>query len=980
MSKNKGVIIFLILLVILLFYNQGGKKEANIQDDYQFYSVSDLPIDCHPIFNYECTQGTMVAISEKSCKLPKWSGFIEQMYSWQCSGGGGTSTGHISSIKGTELNIVLASISRIKSTIISDDSFKDRNFKSGIVLEQDSLSFYIGDTFLYSISTIEGNTQSGSFSISPLVSDSNIIDIEWQGELVNRVNISNINGNLKIIKSGNGKATIKIPRTKIPLSCNVENDEQPIQDPIMGPAIVNINSLAYKPVKFCIGAYPQVLRDFTTQQLGPVPEYTFDLASGKNIYIKENQEVTFQYIVDYREEMGPRCRFGQAYSPVKKACVQTITESPDTIEIINRREVVTVSKNQVFFENQAIIGAEKITSTGVSYNCNQSASPPQPRADCWTTQVKAFNKTLNFIDKETKKINNYMSLQFIADGFYNGEFIKDGHAYFLLTIDDFSFIEMTPQYRTNYYLNLNQQGTMDFIINNKLTSFSSTQAGYISRETTDLVVIDTTKYEYKSLPLGTTSISIPVSSSIYGIITKRVSPFFRVNNEIIADDDVLTYNFNILQDTPEQVERLKQNLSDLILTEQQLRANINTKISLIQNLTKIAEEQGIILEKYKLTIEEDANAILSLQQNIVEQAKILSQLNNSIQQNILTMESMQKTISEQLVMINILSKTQDEKDQYIAQLLSNIASQESKIIELNNIIKINTDIIGKMDATVDEQIKIIEALTINVNEKNRMIIELTNKISEQDRKIQLMLEVVNSLETNYQNAKSTILLLESQLKDSQDKVNFLILTIDELQLNNNQTKDLLENIGNTVEEDKDLINSLQLSNQELLELVSFYKGQLDKETEIVRQLNLNNSQLTQLINMYESRLMEQQTITKNLNISNQELNKLISDYKNGLITQETLINQLNIENLELNKLVMEYDERLRQKAEYISMLELSLEKEKELVVKLSTTIEEQKELLSKTQELLIPSQQWYKNMFVWVGILIGIVLLKKMFK
>jgi LPXTG-motif cell wall-anchored protein len=464
----------------------------------------------------------------------------------------------------------------------------------------------------------------------------------------------------------------------------------------------------------------------------------------------------------------------------------------------------------------------------------------------------------------------------------------------------------------------------------------------------------------------------------------------------------LQERIDILKLTAEQqADEIKQ-VSDIIEVQAKAIAELNQSadknILLINELYSRIDEQAVALNELNLSATENAEYITRLTSNINEQAILISEQQNTITENADIINNMNLQITESIRLIEELSKSQSDKDQYISQLLTNIASQDSKIQELSGIIDINAQQIIEMDATIEQQLNVIDNLNINIQEKDLLIVQLTNNAKAQSDKIKLLQELADNLGNDYAAAKTTIITLQSQLNTADDRVTFMLQTIDQLSLGNEDLKDLINSYESTILEDKLLISQLKLSNEELLTLVSGYKNNLAKEQELVKSLQLENAQLKTIILNYQDRLVYEQTLTAGLTlsntqlkelaaqyklnledikvrndaliISNDELNSIIADYQANLITEQEAVDKLKVSNTELQGLIKEYNDRLSSMGQYVAELELSNSDLQALLKSISSDNEYMKQLLAE-----IEASKTSNNSKLYIYIGVGLLLI-----
>lgn len=844
MSKNKGVIILLLLIGLFFFY-QSGKKGA-VLEDYIFYSETNAQISCPraELISTDCIYSDQQTHKYNICQFPKWIATTDVDYSYNCQSS--PSYYSYSYIDGTELDIRFHNngVKPKFNQIVSKDLFKGKLFRANIQLvptghptgAEATLNIYIGNQnlktpiFYKRVSTIE---ESGLLEILPDLLDLNMIDVYWQGEFYGRFNLSNIpkeQAFLIIDSATSYDSYVRIinPRFKYPFGCEVENDEVVIRDRYLGASTINIHSLTYEPVKFCLDSYPAVLRSFEAQgvQADIKGEITRALARGEDINIPENTELSIHYIADYKEGMTERCPIDSAYDIKTKICVKVISEAPDIIEIIREKEFVNVSKNQMLFINYATIGDRKISSTPMEYLCGYSATAPNPRSDCWRTSVsyEGGYQLLSdvFIDNEEKDLTKNFRLKFYAKGYYNeggyenGErilpSIKNEQRQFLLTIKDFSDIKLTPiTSNISIYVNLHNKSSMEFYIENNLANFNENQAGFLVKTTKDLVFSEQVIRFPKSLPLGKNKISLDVDTSQLGGIIYTVHPYFMVNNEIFTDDDVLKYNFNIVFKTPSQTEQeLKAEISNLSMQLIQLKL---LRDELANNIILMKTEINLLNESLKSS----QTAIIELQSQLTMNQQTINELKLLLSQSELKITELQKLIMEKQQKIDLLIQESLKQEQQIQLLLANLAEKERILnelgllneeqkAELERLKQLNLQYSGK----INELLLLVENdqnIINNINSSNTIQTSLAIEIMNLNEELQLK---VLELEANTQ-------LEQEKAEELKQGIITLQLKIQELEKQNLEQQLRADNLEELRIEQQELITKL---NQELQNIPS----------------------------------------------------------------------------------------------------------------------------------------------------------------
>lgn len=115
---------------------------------------------------------------------------------------------------------------------------------------------------------------------------------------------------------------------KYPYNCKIEDDEVLVFDSFAAGSPVNITSLAYEPVKFCLD-YPIKARSFEENGIKTDirGEMLHKIVKGETFIVPENEEWKVYSITKYHAGMDDRCNVGESYSTKTSVCESPIEEA-----------------------------------------------------------------------------------------------------------------------------------------------------------------------------------------------------------------------------------------------------------------------------------------------------------------------------------------------------------------------------------------------------------------------------------------------------------------------------------------------------------------------------------------------------------------------------------------------------------------------------------------------------------------------------
>jgi len=433
----------------------------------------------------------------------------------------------------------------------------------------------------------DGGSDTSSFLFTAFLDivNPNLYHIEVNGDFINSIEIDEPQIQVKFESFANGNTCTLIPTSTLRVvelksrpyfNCEVEEDEIVIRDSFVAGTTFNIDSLAFKPVKFCVDSYPAIKRSFTEEGVRADIQgiLTRQLTTGESITVAENEVIEIYYIADFTEEMGTRCALDSAWDTKERKCVKIITEQQDIVEIIREKEFIVVGKNQKLFENSLTIGDKEITSSTPQYLCSSEesrASSPNPREECWETEVTYNDIATKYIYGQEKNLDRFFSLRIFQEARYEDNKVQDGAKnQFVLTLKnrDLLSIDNVDEDNEQFYIIFGERRSYPFTVTNRYGDFQL--SGVQVTKTKDLLFEQSTEQIDIAFTEGTKEYSIPLDSGEFGGVEYRLIPYFFIGEEIFFDDEQITRNFEVVNEIPTgtQLVEGRQRLSILELLKQ----------------------------------------------------------------------------------------------------------------------------------------------------------------------------------------------------------------------------------------------------------------------------------------------------------------------------------------------------------------------------------------------------------------------------
>ncbi len=205
---------------------------------------------------------------------------------------------------------------------------------STVSLIMNGITIYTcGDKYNY------GKTTSCFIEGIPSFENPEVYTIRLNGEDHKSMNLSNPDGDKKVkialniraydsygVRDGKGnpldlKPRVEFLKYKVPYNCKIEDDEILMFDSFLAGSSVNISTLSYEPVKFCLD-YPIKARSFTQDGIKTDirGEILQKMVRGKSATVPENEEWKVYYITKLTPDIDLRCDIDKAYSTETGTC------------------------------------------------------------------------------------------------------------------------------------------------------------------------------------------------------------------------------------------------------------------------------------------------------------------------------------------------------------------------------------------------------------------------------------------------------------------------------------------------------------------------------------------------------------------------------------------------------------------------------------------------------------------------------------
>lgn len=553
-STKKGVygLLLLILVGVIVYY--GSNLFAIAYDDYLIeddFSIPDPALSPSATNSY-CTS-TIVSggYLNYMCKSDKWQTYQDNYLTF-----GGANFGCYLNIKQENNNLNFNGewkSGKIETTYLKN--LKNSDIKTSVLLtagksnycgQGSSLALSLNDKIVYSLSINEGSNDLLIEMIKDIENE-NVYHIIINGKEVNLVEISSPEAYLKYTFSGVGSLQIDYLKSRPYFNCEVDTDEVVIKDTFKEGATFDIKDLTYTPVKFCADSYPVIKRSFDDKGVRAdiMGQLTKKIVTGQSITVEPNTAIEVYYIADYKEGMGTRCGLDEAYNPTLKLCSKIITEEEDVLEFINEKKIVIVGKNDILFKDSIQIADKTVTlrtptCTGDGDKVKTSVSYGENDFEVNTEEEIALSQYFNlFYTPQTncKAIEDSYTLK----SFQNYGIIR-------VKSDDVLMLSTPSVPMESYFVIKGSTPELSFKITNSIGKFEEsgiqvklTRKILTSQEVTQMNI------PFKS---GTNDYSLPIDSTTYGKMEYEITPYYKIGDVIIFDNEKLYRNFEVVDEVP----------------------------------------------------------------------------------------------------------------------------------------------------------------------------------------------------------------------------------------------------------------------------------------------------------------------------------------------------------------------------------------------------------------------------------------------
>ena len=164
----------------------------------------------------------------------------------------------------------------------------------------------------------------------------NVVDVYINSFLIQSFDLTGANPQIEFIRSKGSTerynqlsvgVSIDNLRYRVPFGCTAANDEVLVQDTFSSGSKVSINTLTYKPTRFCLNNAPKI-RSFSSQ--GMALDYKGEilqrLVGGDTLTVPDNQEWIIYYFTTNTGNLIPRCLMDEAYDTVYHNCAKAGTD------------------------------------------------------------------------------------------------------------------------------------------------------------------------------------------------------------------------------------------------------------------------------------------------------------------------------------------------------------------------------------------------------------------------------------------------------------------------------------------------------------------------------------------------------------------------------------------------------------------------------------------------------------------------------
>jgi len=339
---NPVMLLGIIAIILLFIFGSkiSDKLSIGIADDYIIYDDFQKGYLDYEIWDIDFTGGYWngYSVADEPNRISFSDGWVSySKYVTRKNAGVGTFN-YISS----DLVLIPSDITQgmsIKTQLMTEKNYwgtggSDTYFAS-------TSSLIINDLVVYTCRYPDGvgfTKRTCSVEAIPSFEYPEIYFIKVNGEEYQTINTSNAQGDgrIKFILSGgiptptasyaydigaNAKSYIDYVKYKIPYNCKIEDDEILVFDSFSENSIVNISSLAYEPVKFCLD-YPIKARSFSADGIKTDirGEILQKIVRGQSAVVAPAEEWKVFYITKNTPNIELRCDIGEAYDTNTGIC------------------------------------------------------------------------------------------------------------------------------------------------------------------------------------------------------------------------------------------------------------------------------------------------------------------------------------------------------------------------------------------------------------------------------------------------------------------------------------------------------------------------------------------------------------------------------------------------------------------------------------------------------------------------------------
>lgn len=342
--------------------------------------------------------------------------------------------------------------------------------------------------------------------------------------------------------------TLSNPRYKPLFDCFIDNNEVLAFDEFSAGSKIDITSLSYPVKKFCIDN-PPIIRSTTSRGLTSDAngQLLITLSEGGSYTVNSGETVRIYYVTP-DTNATIRCALNQAFSTKSNSCVDITSEGLGDSGV--NVTAIEVGENQIYYSQKfdstpLVIGDTEVSASKPIFTCSCDSPliyAPNPQSSCWSSSING--QSLNTGD--TYKLNDYISINYQTIGAVGNKNLcnfahDDSWTNVLLVNIDKKGLTIAKDPNVDY----STATDLRFVINNNLGNFDSSSAGV--KVKTTYLLIDRINEETKDidLPIGQTSVIIPLEKEVLGRAAVEVVPYVKINGKTIYGSSALSANYNV---------------------------------------------------------------------------------------------------------------------------------------------------------------------------------------------------------------------------------------------------------------------------------------------------------------------------------------------------------------------------------------------------------------------------------------------------